>query len=267
MSAHIGLTIADARRARHWSLRELSVRTGITVSWLHAIEHGRSASLTTYAGIAAALGRELRVDLIDPRARASARLAEDPVHAAMGEMLAGRLRSFGIPNALDEPYQHYQFAGKADFLAWDFDRRALLHVENRTRFPNLQEAIGSYNAKRRYLPAVIAERLGIPHGFAVVTHVIAGCWTSEVLHSIRLRPMTFRGVCPDTTHDFEAWWSGRLPEPGDPTSTLILLDPIPDTQGRRATFIGLDQAVRTGVRPRYRGYAEVAAALRDRGLA
>src|SRR3972149_745963 len=35
------------------------------------------------------------------------------------------------------PYQHYQCAGRAGLLAWERERRSLLHVENRTRFPNL----------------------------------------------------------------------------------------------------------------------------------
>jgi hypothetical protein len=141
---------------------------------VHAVEHGRPASLETYAAIALALGLEPRLDLIDPRKRATAARAEDPVHSAMGELGADRLAGHGFGIAIDEPYQHYQFAGRADLLAWDLASRSLLHVENRTRFPNLQDAIGSYNAKRQYLPAVMAERFGVRGGFATVTHVMAG---------------------------------------------------------------------------------------------
>lgn len=99
----------------------------------HAVEHGGPASLETYAANAVALGLEPRLDLIDPRKRAATARAEDPVHAAMGELLAARMVGHGFPVAIDEPYQHYQFAGRADVLAWDLDARALLHVENRTR--------------------------------------------------------------------------------------------------------------------------------------
>jgi hypothetical protein len=44
------------------------------------------------------------------------------------------------------------------------------------RFANLQDAFGSYNAKRRYLPGVLAERLGLRDGWQVVTNVIAALW-------------------------------------------------------------------------------------------
>ncbi|HEX5828719.1 MAG TPA: hypothetical protein VFY23_14425 [Candidatus Limnocylindrales bacterium] len=78
---------------------------------------------------------------MDLRARrgrpAVANDAQDLVHAAMGELEARALQRPGRTIAIGEPYQHYQFAGRADLLAWDAED--LLHIENRTRFPNLQE--------------------------------------------------------------------------------------------------------------------------------
>ena len=122
------------------------------------------------------------------------------MHAAMGEAEASHLRSRGHEVLLDEPYQHYQFAGRADVLAIDRQRKALLHIENRTRFPDLQAFAGSYNAKRAYLAPDLARRLGVDGGFRSVTHVVAGLWSSEVLHVVRLRPASFAAVCPDPTH-------------------------------------------------------------------
>jgi lambda repressor-like predicted transcriptional regulator len=261
LAGHAGIVIADARHERRWTLRELAERSGLAVSSLHAVEHGRPAGLETYAAIARAFGLEPRLDLIDPRKRAAPSRAEDPVHAAMGEVLADRLASHGFTVAIDEPYQHFQFAGRADVLAWDLVRRALLHVENRTRFPNLQDAIGSYNAKRQFLPGVIAERLGLRGGFATVTHVMAGLWSSEVIHTARIRAATFAAVCPHDGQPFEMWWQGTPPEPGRPTSSFILLDPIRAEGGHRMWFGGFGPAVR----PRYRGYADAAESLRRGG--
>ena len=102
----------------------------------------------------------------------------------------------GVHVSLDEPFQHFQFAGRADLLARDADRAALLHVENRTCFPNIGETFGSYNAKRRYMPSVIAERLGLRGGFRVVTNVIVALWSSEVLHVVRRHRPSFSAVCP-----------------------------------------------------------------------
>ena len=89
------------------------------------------------------------------RRRATDRSA-DLVHAAMGELEAARLRAHQFRVAIDEPYQHFQFAGRGDVVSGISKRRALLHIENRTRFPNMQEVAGSDNAKRAYLGDVIA---------------------------------------------------------------------------------------------------------------
>ena len=176
----------------------------------------------------------------------------------MGEVearaLAGRDRTI----AIDEPYQHYQFAGRADVLAWDAAN--LLHIENRTRFPNLQEAAGAWNAKRRYLAAAIAERAGIgPRGWRSVTHVMAGLWSAEVLHVLRLRRATFDALCPDPPDALLAWIDGREP-PSGVISTFVLLDPAVPFGSRARTVASMSGL--TTLRPRYRDYAEAAAVLR-----
>jgi hypothetical protein len=125
------------------------------------LESGAPVSLETYARVTTALDLWPELLASDPRQRQRARgNDQDFVHAAMGELLAGRLRAHGFGVAMDEPYQHY-FAGRADVVAWDLEHRALLHIENRTAFPNVQEALGSYSAKPSYLGGVLAERLSI----------------------------------------------------------------------------------------------------------
>jgi hypothetical protein len=156
--------------------------------------------------------------------------------------------------ALDEPYQYYQFAGRADLVAWSLERRSLLHVENRTQFPNLQDALGSYNAKRAYLARAIAERLNLRGGFSSVTHALVGLWSGEVQHAIRLRIATFRATCPDDSMAFSSWWSGDPPATGT-SSAFILLDPLDRQRSRR--FVDLDDALKATAR--YRGYADAVA--------
>ncbi len=241
-------------------MREVAARSGMSVSFVHAVEHGRPAGLAAYAAIASALGLEPQFDLVDSRRTTRLTRKEDPVHAAMGEAIAGRLGSFGLDVALDDPFQHFQFAGRADLLAWSIDRRALLHVENRTRFPNIQEAFGSYNVKRRYLSAIVADRIGLRRGWQVVTHVVAALWSSEILHDLRIHPASFRAVCPDPPDDFAAWWSGALPRAAGVTSSLVLFDPIGGGRSDRRRFVGLDQA--GPIRGRYRGYADALEAIR-----
>jgi hypothetical protein len=222
------------------------------------IEAGEVASVESYARLLTALDLEPQLSGVDPR-RSSAHTREeaDVVHAAMAELEARHLSAFGFTLAIDEPYQHYQFAGRADLVAWDDDARALLHVENRTRFPNVQEALGTYASKRAYLGRVLAERLGVRTGWHTETHVIAALWSSEVLHVLRQREATFRAACPDGAEPVRAWWAGQPPTSGS-TSSLILLDPAP---GVRASFRIAEPTPTT--RPRHRGYAEAAAALRS----
>jgi transcriptional regulator with XRE-family HTH domain len=253
-----GQRIRDERHRRHWSLAVLADRAGMSDAHVGQIEAGQVASLESYARIMTALDLEPQLLAIDPRQRAD-RLPRDIdlVHAAMGEIEARQLSAHGFGIALDEPYQHYQFAGRADVVAWDLEARALLHIENRTRFPNVQEALGSYNAKRAYLGRVLAERLGIRGGWVSETHVIAALWTSEVVHVLRLRGATFAAACPDGLPVVRGWWGGRIPTTPGSTSSLILFDPAPRV---RAAFQLAELTPAT--RPRHRGYADVATALR-----
>lgn len=225
------------------------------------LESGEPVSLETYARVTTALDLRAELLALDARQRQKAgQGAQDFVHAAMGELEASRLRSNGFPLAIDEPYQHYQFAGRADVVAWDLERRALLHMENRTAFPNVQEALGSYAAKRSYLADVLAERLSVPRGrWASVSHCIVALWSAEVMHAVRLRPESFRSACPDPETDVIGWWSGQPPVNHGVSSAFVLLDPAPDVSDRRR-FGSLEDALRA--RPRYGDYADAAAHLK-----
>ena len=245
---------------RHWTLRELGRRAGLAVGTVHAVESGRPMSLETYARLSIALGLRPELTIEAARVRAaSTGSTRDAVHAAMGECEAAHLARLGLTVAIDEPYQHYQFAGRADLLAWDLEARRLLHIENKSRLDDLQDVAGAYNAKRAYLGAVMADRLGLgPRGWRTVTHVLAALWSSDVLHVLRLRSATFRAICPDPADAFEAWWTGRA-IPDLATSTLVIFDPAPELPPRRRRWVGLHEL--QAARPRYRGYADAAAKL------
>jgi transcriptional regulator with XRE-family HTH domain len=259
-----GAQIRAERMRRRWTLRTLAERAGVSSSAVAFVEAGRPASGATYARLASAMNLRLEIGLVDPRrANGGAPRVADFVHAAMGDTEASHLQALGFEVDLDAPYQHYQFAGRADLVAVDHDRSALLHVENRTRFPDLQEAFGSYNAKRAYLGQELASRLGTKRAWRSETHVMVGLWSAEVIHAVRIRSASFRSVCPDPPDAFAGWWSGQPPERGR-VSTFVILDPDPglenDQRSRRRRFAGLADALRAD--PRYRGYAEAALALR-----
>lgn len=263
VAAQLGREVRQERTRRAWTLATLAQKTYLSPSVLFGIESGTPASLDAYVRISLAFGWEPQFLLETPRIPGALRDA-DPVHAAMGEIEAAHFRGLGYEVRLDEPYQHYQFAGRADAAIIDRERRALLHLENRTRFPDTQAFLGSWNAKRAYLADDLAKRLQIRGGWQSIDHVVVALWTSEVLHSLRLRTETFRSACPDTPDSFAAWWVGSPPAPGTRTS-LVVFDPLPGRRSSRRRWIGLDDV--RSAEPRYRGYVHALEALKAGGLA
>jgi transcriptional regulator with XRE-family HTH domain len=263
VAAGLGDAARAERERRRLRLWEVAAAAGMSVSAVHAVEVGRVASLETYVRLARALRLKPQFELADPRRRSRSGRAQDPVHAAMGEMEAARFRSLGFEVRLDEPFQHYQFAGRGDLLAWSIERALLLHIENRTAFPNLQEAFGAFNAKCAYLGADLAYRIGIKR-WRSETHVMAILWSSEILRIVKQHRASFESIDRNGPAILEAWWLGEPPTAGRLT-TAVLLDPL---QGRRrdaALWTGISELAR--IRPRYRGYADAAAALMDTGQA
>jgi len=227
----------------------------MSASAVQRIEAGGTGSLDAYASLGAALGLRTELLFVDARNQRPTRAQSDLVHAAMGELEVRRMLGFGRLAGVDEPYQHFQFAGRADVLAWSVDDRALLHIENRTRFPNVQETAGAWNAKRQYLAAQIGERLSIRR-WRSVTHAMVGLWTRELLEEVRLHRSTFQSMCPDDDSAFSDWWHGKLP-PDGVSATFVLLDPVASS---RRSIGHINEALSS--RPRHRGYAEVALRLR-----
>ena len=256
----LGRQLRDSRLAKRLSVAEVAARADVSTDVIYLIEAGASASTEAVVRIIDALGLRLEFSISDPRRREGRpSLSADPVHSAMGELEAAHFAGLGFRVGIDEPYQHYQFAGRADLVGWDVDARALLHIENRTRFPDFQEMAGAFNAKREYLADSLAARAGVTT-WRSQTHVIAALWSSEVLHALRLRKASFRALCPDPGRVFQVWWEGNPPKVGA-SSTLIVLDPT--AEGRQRTWITLDDAM--GARSRHRGYSDAAATLETNG--
>jgi transcriptional regulator with XRE-family HTH domain len=258
LATRMGLAIHEERRRRRMTIRSLATRAGISSSTVHKIENGARASIAMYVRVARALDRTLECQLVDPHGRPdSARDDADIVHAAMGELEVATLRSHGIQTGLDEPWQHYHFAGRADVLGWDTALSVLLRIENRTRFPDVQDSIGRFKNEQRYLATALWRPLGFDRPPRTQLHVMVGLWSAEVLRVLRQRPETFRSTFPDPPDGFFAWMAGALPTSGG--TTFVLLDPL--ATGRQRRFIGLEEGL-AGARPRLRGYADAADRLR-----
>jgi transcriptional regulator with XRE-family HTH domain len=261
------------RRRQDLTLVRLGELAGVSVSTVHGIESGRGASVEMYGRLASALGRRLQLALGDPdadpvdapthaqdvpSAREGRLDGRDIVHAAMGEIEASMLRRRRRRLALEEPWQHFRFAGRADLIAWSVEGQALLHVENRTRFPDVQDALGRFNEKRAYLAGALWERLGMTGPPAHQTHVKVALWSAEVMDVLDRGRATFRASFPSPPDAFLRWWDGADPRPGR-TTCFVLLDPF--ASGRERRCIGLQEAL-SGAQPRIGGYAEAADLVR-----
>ena len=261
-AARLGQEARGERLRRGVTQTVLAGKAGLSTSEVHKLESGKVCGLETYIRVGFALGLDPAFSYLPPARLGTPRDA-DPVHAAMGEIEASHFQKLGLEVRLDEPYQHYQFAGRADLAAIDREARALLHLENRTRFPDTQGFLGSWNAKRAYLADDLARRLDIRGGWRSIDHVVVALWSSEVLHSLRLRTETFRSVCPDAPESFQSWWTATPVEPGTRTS-MVVFDPLAGRRSSRRRWIGLAEV--RSVDARYRGYADALAALRTAGL-
>ncbi|HEX7491514.1 MAG TPA: hypothetical protein VF337_07400 [Candidatus Limnocylindrales bacterium] len=154
---------------------------------------------------------------------------------------------------MDEPFQHYQFSGRADVVAWSAESSALLHIENKSQIPDIQACFGSFNAKRAYLVSELAARAGGVTRWRSETLVVAALWSAEVLHAIRIHKASFASVCPDPADAFEAWWRATPPGTGL-HRILILFDPAEGRRSDRRRWLSLHEL--ESARPRYLDYAD-----------
>jgi transcriptional regulator with XRE-family HTH domain len=253
VAASLGATIRAERSRRRLALRTLGEWAGVSFTTISGIESGRVASLESYLRLGRALGLRPQFELVDRRA-ARSRL-RDAVHAAMGEFEAARFGALGLQIRLDEPYQHYQFAGRADFVAWSPETLDLLHIENKTAFPDLQEAFGSFGAKRTYLGAELARRFGIGR-WRSETHIMAILWSTEALAVVRRNRASFEAVGADA-EVLATWWSGRRPSAGA-HSGVVALDPLKRRSVARP-WASIGEAL--AGRARYASYARAVEAL------
>ncbi len=261
--AALGAQVRAARVRRRWTTERLALEAGTSRSLVYLVERGDTTTIETYARFGSALGLRLEVSLEDPRTKARPGRAEDPVHAAIVEVLAARYAAQGRLVGADEPFQHFQFAGRADVTATDPVGPDLLHHEVKTAIPNLGELAGAWNVKRQYLAQALADRHAIPGGFRSVTHVLTIAWTADCLHVLRLRGATIRSLGPDAPDAFARWWDGARPVATGITSTVVVFDPV--ERPRAPAWAPVDDL--GALRPRHRGYADLLRELRDVGRA
>ena len=258
LCGRLGVALRAGRNARGWTLQAVADAAGLSPAAVARLESGGAGGLATYLRLADVLGLRLTWEL---QSLAATLEAEDAVHAAMAEVQARRFGTASRQVLIDEPYQHFRFAGRGDLVVVDRARSALHHSENKTRIVNVGELSGSFNAKCRWLGGDVAERSGVRR-FTSESHTLVLLWSEEVLAVARMLGRTLRALGPHGTGAFGAWWDG-IPPVGVHRG-IVVLDPI-DRGTAQPQWIGLDEALET--RSRYRGYADASQELRAAGLA
>jgi transcriptional regulator with XRE-family HTH domain len=254
----LGAAIRTSRQAHGWSTQQVAHAAGLSRSAVTRLESGKAGGLVTYQRIADVLGLRLTWELTS---LATTLEAEDAVHAVMGEVQARRFATGTRRVLVDEPYQHFRFAGRGDLVVVDRGAAAIHHSENKTRIVNVGELSGSFNAKCRWLSGDVAERNGIRR-IRSETHTLVLLWSEEVLAVARSLGRTLRALGPDGADPFGAWWDGS-PLAGVHRG-LVVFDPI-DRGTSQPQWVSLEDAL--DARPRYRGYADAFHELRAAGLA
>lgn len=156
----LGAAIRFLRIRRRWRQSDLARRAGCSQSAVSRIERGHlgSVRLDTIRAVAAAL--DMRLDLVGRWRAGDLDRMLSSAHSALHEDVARRLGGLGgWESAPEVPFSSFGERGAIDILAWHPASRALLVIEFKTEFVDLNELLATLDRKRR-LAAEIARQRG-----------------------------------------------------------------------------------------------------------
>jgi transcriptional regulator with XRE-family HTH domain len=183
-----GAAIRALRLRRRWRQEDLATAARCSRSAVSRIERGHldAVGLGTTRRIAGALDARAVFDL-RWRGGELARLL-DQRHAAMQDLLAGRLRRLaGWQFVAEASYAVYGERGSVDLLAWHAGLQSVLVIELKSELLDLQDLLATLDRKRRLAPVIARQRGWSPR--VVSTWVIL-----EESHGNRRRVATHRAV-------------------------------------------------------------------------
>jgi transcriptional regulator with XRE-family HTH domain len=136
-SVRLGIIIRDIRMALRWSQRDLSLRSGVSQSWVCEVERGRAADVTLSMAdrLLAAMGAELNLHAAAPFLAESRQ--RDPAHSQCAAHVARRLEAAGWRVATEVEIGSNRSKGWVDILAWHPITRAVLMIEVNTEMRDL----------------------------------------------------------------------------------------------------------------------------------
>ncbi len=192
--ARLGSAIRSLRHARGWRQSDLARRAGVSGSTVRLIEKGNAGRVTAarVRDVAAVVGLALRWD---PGPAPQLGRLRDADHAAAADRVARRLLDTRWIVHPEFSYNHYGERGRIDLLAYHPNSGVVLVVEVKTILVDLQDLLGTLDAKWR-IAARLAADLGWDAGSVVPALVVVESTTARrriASHSALLARFTLRG--------------------------------------------------------------------------
>jgi transcriptional regulator with XRE-family HTH domain len=222
----VGRIVRAVRHQQRLRQSDVALVAGVDQSVVSDLENGRleRVSLRSSRRIASALGVDL---VLDARWRGGMvdRLL-DRGHAALVEVVSGRLAAEGWLVEPEFTFNVYGDRGSVDVLGWHPAHRALLLVEVKTELTDLQAMLLSMSKKVRVVPTVVAEERGWDRHALGRLLIVAGTTANR---SVARRHATMFGMTfPQASREARSWI--RAPE----ADLAALWFVTPMAQGHRA---------------------------------
>lgn len=169
----VGATIRFLRIRRPWRQRDLAEHAGVSQSMVSRIERGHLAGVTLEAIRRVAAALDLRLDLVGRwRGGELDRLlaaGHSALHESVARDIGGRV---GWRFSSEVSFAHFAERGIIDLLAWHEPSGALLVIELKTEFVDINELLGTLDRKRRHAEQIARERGWLNHASSVSVWVI-----------------------------------------------------------------------------------------------
>ena len=169
----LGASVRYLRIRRAWRQRDLAERAGVSQSAVSRIERGHLAGMRLDLIRAVAAAVDLRVDVVGRYRGGDLDRMLASGHSALHETVARHLGTRpGWRFASEVSFAIYGDRGVMDLLAWHERHRALLVIELKTEFVDMNELIGTLDRKRRRAAEVARARGWLANASSVSVWVI-----------------------------------------------------------------------------------------------
>ena len=213
----VGRMVRDLRVARNLRQVDVAGRAGVSRETVSRLERGLVDGMTVAS--LRAVSRALEMPSIVTLGWRTPELdrMRDRVHAAMVEAMSRILVDAGWQITAESGFNHYGERGSADILAWHRARLAILIVETKSRFGDLQDTLAALDRKRRVLPIEFEKRFGWRPRVVGVLLVLPDLSTHR--HVAARHPTIFRASFPHRQDEVTEW----LAAPGADLRGLMFL--------------------------------------------